>query len=179
MIFGLVGERLSGKDTIANYLVQKHGAFHVRHSHILDEILDILDIPKTRRNEIDLGMNLRTSFGDEVIAKAVQKRVRDSNAQIIVMNGIRFQHELDNARQLGARIIYVTAPEDLRYKRFTERSEKVDDAKLTQEEFQALDKEPTEINIHELGLQADELIVNIDSLDNLFGKIEEIIKKYQ
>lgn len=175
MIIGLTGEKLSGKDTVADYLVSKYGAENIRHSHLLDEILDILDLPKSRRNEIDLGMGLRKTFGEGVLGKALAKRVKESRARIVIVNGIRFVDELENARALGAKILYVTAPEETRFQRFLNRKEKADDASQTKEEFRIQEGEPTEIGISKIGEQADFKIVNDGSLFDLNVKIDSII----
>src|SRR3989344_9270058 len=89
LIIGLVGEKLAGKDEAAKYLVKKYGAFHIKFSHLLDEILDILDIPKTRRNEIDLGLGLRRVFGADVLYHSLKKRALASKENMVVINGIR------------------------------------------------------------------------------------------
>ncbi len=173
----LVGEKLSGKDTVAEYLIKKYNAEHVRHSHILDDILNILDYPISRRNEIDIGMAMRKVFGDGTLNKALSKRVRESPAKLIVINGFRFQDEMENVKTLGARTIYVTAPEDIRYQRFLGRQEKHDDAKQTLEEFRKQEQEPTEIGIPALGAQTEFRIDNTGSLEELYSKVDELITK--
>jgi dephospho-CoA kinase len=175
MILGLTGEKLSGKDTVAEFLVQKHKAAHIRHSQILDEILQNLDLPVSRRNEIDLGMGLRQVFGNGVLGRALRKRVTDTKNELIVINGIRFQDELQNARELGAKIIYITAPEDVRYQRFLKRQEKTDDATQNLDQFRLQEQEPTEIGIPSLGAQADIQIDNIGTIEQLYQKVEKIL----
>ncbi len=175
LIVGLVGERLGGKDTVAEYLTDKHQAEHIRYSHIFDDILRILDLPVSRRNEIDLGGALRAQFGTDVFTHAMRKRIKESSAPMIAMNGMRFPQEMDMARELSATIIYITGPEQLRYQRFLERQEKADDATMTLEQFQALEQEDTEIQIPTLGKQADYRIDNTGSLDELYAKVEQIL----
>jgi dephospho-CoA kinase len=175
MIIGLIGEKLSGKDTVAKYLERKYEAEHIRHSQLLDEMLEILDLPKSRRNEIDLGMGLRRTFGDGILGKALAKRVGASTAPMIVINGIRFQDEVDNARKLGAKIIYITAPEEVRYERFLARKEKTDDASGGLKEFQDQEQEPTEIGIPGLGGQADFRIDNTGTSEKLNFEIDLLV----
>jgi dephospho-CoA kinase len=177
LVLGLTGEKLGGKDTVADYLVKSHGAFHVRHSHLLDEILNILGLPVSRRNEIDLGMGLRRTFGEGVLGKAIKKRVEDSTSSLVVMNGIRFQDELENAKTVNAKIIYVTAPEAIRYERFLRRQEKADDARQTIEQFRQQEQEPTEVGIPALGAQADFKIENTGSLEELYKKVDDIVSQ--
>jgi dephospho-CoA kinase len=176
MIIGLIGERLSGKDTVAKYLEDKYKAFHIKYSYILDEILDILDQPKSRRNEIGIGMAMRSVFHEGVLNSAIKKRILNSQAKLKVINGIRFVDEYETVKALGAKFIYITAPQDLLYKRFLVRGQKADDSSLTAKEFAALENEPTEIKISQLGEKADFKIENVGSLKELYEKLVEILK---
>jgi dephospho-CoA kinase len=176
MIIGLVGEKLAGKDTIANYLVEKYGADHFRFTHILDAILEELGMPISRQNEIDLGLGLRKIFGEHVLVSALEKRVKKSRAKMIAVNGIRMD-EADIVKSWGAKIIYVTAPADVRFGRYKNRHEKADDAQMNLEQFIRQEQGPTEIRIPELGRGADFRIDNIGSLDELYKKVDDIINK--
>jgi dephospho-CoA kinase len=178
MIIGLVGEKLAGKDTIANYLVEKYGADHFRFTHILDAILEDLDMPVSRQNEINLGMGLRKVFGDHVLVEALEKRVRQSWAKLIVVNGIRMD-EADIVKSWGAKIIYVTAPIETRFERYNRRREKADDAQMDRDQFIRQEKTVTEVNIPELGAKADYKIENVGSMEELYKKVDEIVKKLQ
>lgn len=176
LIIGLVGEKLAGKDTTANYLVQKYGADHFRFTHILDAVLEDLDMPISRQNEINLGLGLRKVFGEHALVNALEKRVKKSWAKLIVVNGIRMD-EMDVVKSWGAKIIYITAPIEVRFKRYQTRREKTDDATMDFEQFAEQEKGPTEQRIPELGKKADFKIENIGSLEELYKKADEIIKK--
>src|SRR5690242_43776 len=108
MIIGLVGEKLAGKDTVAQYIVSKYGAVHFRTSDILDELLKTLSLPITRRNEIDVGKAVEDMFGSKIIGEALAKRIKTSAAPIIINNGLRQEYQFNDARAMGAKIIYVT-----------------------------------------------------------------------
>lgn len=176
LLLGVVGEQFSGKDTVADYLVAKHGAFHIRQSHILDEILHILGLPISRRNEIDLGMALRSTFGVQAVGQAVAKRLAESDKELRVVQGIRFQEEFDIVKRFGGKMIYITAPPEIRYERAMKRQEKSDDQEKTYEQFLALEQtEPTETGIPKLGQQADYTITNQGDLTELYEQIEKIL----
>nr|AIA16114.1 AAA domain protein [uncultured bacterium]AIA16345.1 AAA domain protein [uncultured bacterium] len=176
LLLGFIGEINSGKDTAAEYLVNKYGAYHIRQSHILDEILGVLGIEVSRRNEIDLGMALRSAFGADTVGKAVEKRLKQSDADIRVVQGIRFQEEFDIIQGMGAKMVYITAPSDMRYERSNKRREKSDDGQQTFTEFTATEKtEPTEVGIPMLGAQADVRICNDGDLDHLYQQLEQLI----
>ena len=175
MIIGLVGEKLAGKDTTANYLVEKHEASHFRFSHILDEILETLNLPISRKNEVDLGLGLRKIFSDHVLVNALEKRVKEAWTKLIVVNGIRMD-EMEVVRAWGAKIIYITAPLQTRLERYNNRREKADDAEMNLEEFEKQENGPTEHAIPELGKSADFRIDNTGSLEELHNKIDAILK---
>ena len=176
IIIGLVGEKLAGKDTISEYLVSKHDAAHFRFTHILDAILEDLDMPLSRKNEIDLGLALRKVFGQHVLVNALEERVKKSWANLIVVNGIRMD-ELDVVKSWGAKIIYVNAPIEVRFERYKNRREKADDAQMSLEQFIEQEKGTTELAIPSLGKQADMRIDNTGSKEDLYKKMDEIIKK--
>lgn len=176
LLLGIVGEQFSGKDTVAEYLERKYGAFHIRQSHILDEILNTLGIEISRRNEMDLGMALRKTFGTQTVGEAVRKRLDAAHEEIKVVQGIRFREEFDIFKAMGAKMLYVTAPAEIRYQRALKRNEKSDDQNQSFEEFTTREvTEPTEINIATLGGQADYRIENDGTLEQLYQKIEQLI----
>lgn len=175
-VIGILGEKFSGKDETANYLVKKYGAFHVRFSHPLDEILNSLSLPVSRRNEIDLGRGLRQVFGEHVLLNAIVERVKKSGSELVVVNGIRYD-EFAPIKDLGALMVYVTAPAELRFTRFQTRQEKADDASMDFGQFLEQEKEWTERDIPSLGQQADFKLENTGSLDELYKKIDEIISR--
>jgi dephospho-CoA kinase len=175
LIIGLVGEALSGKDTIAAYLAEKYGAVNMRYSNILDDILTILDQPLSRENESELALSLRVLFGNGVLAPALKKRAMNSGAPIVVLNGIRMQDEIADVKSYGATVVYVTAPEEIRYQRFLQRREKADDGRQTLAEFRIKQLKATETSVPSVGTQADYHINNIGSLETLHQAVDEII----
>ncbi len=176
LILGLVGEKFAGKDAAANYLAKKHQAAHFRFSHILDDILRLLDLPISRRNEIDLGLGLRQIFGRQVLGPAIIQRVKASASALVVINGIRMD-EVENVRQVGGKIIYITAPVEARFARYQQRREKTDDGSMSLQAFVEQEQEPTEVGIPELGKSADFRIENTGSLEEFYGKLEEVLSR--
>lgn len=178
LILGLIGERFAGKDAVSAYLVSRYGADHFRFSHILDDILKLLNLEISRRNEIDLGLGLRQIFGGQVLGPAIAKKVKASEKVLVVVNGIRMD-ELEVIKALGIKTIYITAPIEMRFQRYQHRREKTDDASLNFENFVKQGSEATEIMIPELGKQADFKIENTGTLEELYKKVDELITKLQ
>ena len=174
LILGLIGERFAGKDVVASYLVKQYKADHFRFSHILDDILNMLNLEISRRNEIDLGLGLRKIFGKQVLGPAIAKKVAESENRLIVINGIRMD-EVENIKALGAKFIYITAPLETRFERYKNRREKADDAVMDFENFSKQGSELTEIQIPLLGQEADFKIENTGSLEELYLSVEKIL----
>lgn len=176
LVLGILGEKFAGKDAAANYLVAKHHAAHFRFSHILDDILGLLALPVSRKNEIALGLGLRQIFGGQVLGPAIIQRVQSSDKALVVVNGLRMD-EVAALQQLGARIVYVTAPAELRFERYQQRREKTDDGSMDFAAFLEQEKGPTEVGIPALGESADFKIENTGSLEDLYGQLEGVLAK--
>lgn len=175
MIIGLIGEKLAGKDTAAEYLVRKYGAVHIRASHILDELLTTIGLPITRRNEIDIGAAMENTFGDDVIGREVLRRMRLAKGAMIVNNGLRRPFQFNGAKAMGAVIIYITAPPEVRYKRSIQRTGEAKDLGFTFEQFVKQDTEWIEADIPRLGKLADFTINNTESINDLEHQLDTII----
>lgn len=180
LIIGFVGDKLAGKDLVAKYLVEKYGARHLRYSYILDEVLGLLDEPVSRESESKLAQALRSVFNENVLGQGIVKMLRESSNPIIALDGVRYPAEVPPLKALGAHIVYITAPVELRYERYLARQEKVDDGKLSFEEFKRRDSESSnEIHIAELGATADLVIENIGTLDELYQKLDAMVTHWQ
>ena len=175
LILGVLGEKFAGKDAVANYLVEKHGADHFRFSHILDDILKLLNLPVSRGNEIALGLGLREIFGRQVLAPAIVKRVQESKKSLVVVNGLRMD-EVGEIKKVGGKIVYVTAPAELRFARYQNRHEKADDGSMDYIQFVGQEQSVTEVDIPVLGQKADFRIDNTGTLEELYQKAENILE---
>lgn len=161
LVIGLVGEKLAGKDVAGTYLEKQHQAFYIKYSRIVDEILHILNLPINRPNEIALGKGLRESFNRNVLWEGMKKRIAETEAEIVVIGSIRLQDEFDAAKKMEAKTIYITAPAEVRYARSQERQEKEGESEQNFEEFMAVEKIWTEVEIPRLGKQCDFKIENL------------------
>ncbi len=176
LIVGVLGEKFAGKDAAANYLAEKYGAAHFRFSHILDDILRLLNLPVSRGNEIALGLGLREIFGRQVLGPAIVKRVQDSKQALVVVNGLRMD-EVEEIKKIGGKIVYITAPAELRFARYQNRHEKADDGSMDYIQFVGQEQSITEVDIPALGQKADFKIENTGTLEELYQKIEDILRK--
>jgi dephospho-CoA kinase len=74
MIIGLTGYSCSGKDTIAEYIVRRHGYKHYSLSDVIRKIMKERNIEFTRENMITLGIKLRREYGNNVLAKRILEK---------------------------------------------------------------------------------------------------------
>ncbi|MCW1888568.1 MAG: AAA family ATPase [Candidatus Moranbacteria bacterium] len=179
IVVGVTGEMASGKDTVTEYLVEKYGAKKYRFSDILREILDLLFVPQTRENLTRLSILLRQGFGDDLLAKVIEKRAEDDKTHpILVIDGIRRYQDIAYFNSLdGFTLWYVDASFETRYERLTMRSQNVDDMTKSEEEFRAEHEFETEKTVPALKEHANEVINNEGMLDELHRKVDVIMAK--
>ncbi len=177
-VIGLVGLIASGKGVVKNYLIKNYNAVEFRFSSILREALDILGIEQTRDNIINLSTWSRENFGNDLLAKAMLKKIKKSDAQLIIIDGIRrmddilYIKDLDNFKMLA-----IEANSKIRYERSVNRNENLGDDKKSYQDFLNDHQKETEISIPETMEKADYNILNEESLEKYYQKIDEIMKE--
>lgn len=178
IVIGFVGQLSSGKDTVVDYVKDHYGAEVFGFSKILKEILLTLDLEQTRDNYIKVSEIVRENFGDDILSKVMAKRVNDSDAQIIAVDGVRRESDYQYLKNNpDFYLINVFASPETRYERLKRRTEKQDDKGKTWEEFLEDHKRSTEVTIEEVARQADFTIDNNGTLEDLFANIDEIMEK--
>jgi dephospho-CoA kinase len=177
-ILGLVGETGSGKDTFCQYFKKffKEPVFCFRFSDPLSEALRIFFDEIKKENQQWLGQVLRQRFGNDILAKAISKKIKNLKKGGIILNGVRYWEEYKMIKNLGGKIIYITAGPKLRWQRLKKRGEKKDDFSSFKK-FLEKERAKTEILIPKIGEKADFKIDNNSSRQAFNKKIREIMKK--
>lgn len=179
IIIGLAGKMASGKGRIGSYLVEKFEADRIRSSDPLRQVLDMYCVPQSRENLSSLSTFLRTTYGENTIAKAMGRLLTDSPKRIAIFDGMRRRIDVSHFRQFdNFYLIYVDATPKLRYERTVSRNENVGDADLTREQFDARDMLEPEQEVEQLKDYADFVVDNnVNSIEHLDKQVEEILKK--
>ncbi|KPJ57264.1 hypothetical protein AMJ49_01525 [Parcubacteria bacterium DG_74_2] len=177
-IIGLVGETGSGKDAFCRYIKKtvKKPVFCFRFSGPLSETLKIFFDEIKKEDQQWLGIVLRQRFGKDILAKAIAKKIKNIKKGIIILNGIRYWEEYKTIKNLGGKIIYITALSKTRWERLRKRKEKKDDP-VFYRKFLKLEKAKTEILIPKIGQKADFKIENNGTFTSFYKEIRMIMEK--
>lgn len=176
IIVGIVGEMASGKTTVTSYLKEKYGAVSFRFSDPLRDMLDRLYLEHSREHMQHLSTALRQVFGDDLLSKVIAHDVAHATDPLIITEGIRRPSDVTYLRELpGFHLLALRVDERVRFERIRVRSENPDDQTKTWEKFQAEGRQEAEQKIKDIAAQADDIIDNNGSMEQLFAQIERIL----
>lgn len=176
-IIGLVGETGSGKDIFCEFLKKnKKSVFIFRFSQLLTEALKVFFDEIKKEDQQWMGTTLRERFGNNILGEAIKKKIKNIKKGIIILNGIRAIEEAKMIKNLGGKIIHITADSRIRWRRIQNRGEKKDD-KISYQKFLKMEKAATEILIPKIGKKADYKIENNGSKPLFYKEVRKIIQK--
>lgn len=178
LFIGLVGTAGSGKDTAASYIKHKYGAEEFRFSYLLVKVLEIFGIEVSRENLAWLMNILKRKYGKDVLTKAMKKTIRElAKRPIIVLSGMRLPSDYEFLRSFRRNhLIFLDAPEKVRWQRVRVRGEKTDD-NVSFNEFKKLTSGENERHIRIIGKNADFDISNGSNLRHLHLEIDKVFKE--
>lgn len=176
MLIGLTGRNASGKGEVALYLQQKSFYYCSLSDVIRDEIRNRGTTP-TRELMIDVGNELRSRFGADVLAQRVLAAL-DSDKHYVI-DSIRNPTEVEALR--GARpfrLMNVEAPAAMRFERSQRRGRAGDPDTL--ERFMEIEKLEESGNAHSQNLlsveaMADLSVTNDSTLEALHHKLDTLV----
>jgi len=172
IIIGLLGETGSGKDTVAKYLKEKYDAKLMRFADPIKDTLSIYFDKLSKEDQAWLYLVFKNRFGEDILSKAMAKRVDDEKNQLIVINGVRMPSDYEFVKKYpDSQVLYITASENTRWQRVASRGEKSDD-NIAIGKFRELDREETEIHVPEIGSRADKTIHNEKDLEYLLNEVD-------
>jgi dephospho-CoA kinase len=177
IIIGLVGESGSGKDTVADYLRDHHEAKLYRFADPLREALELYLESISREDLQWLALQFKKRFGKDILAKGLRKKIEKNGCELTAVNGVRFFEDAEFIKSFpNSYVLYVTLDSKSRWQRIYSRGEKTDDA-VSYEKFLEMEKVETEIQTPQIGKNADFMIENTGTKEELFSRVDEIIEK--
>lgn len=173
---GIIAEKGAGKGLfvkIAQKLLPQYKISSIRYSDVPREILAILNKEESRENMQALSTALRRAFNDEGIFNAtVKQRLQNTDADIIILDGVRKKEEAEMVKELEGTLIYITADPKVRFDRRQKESENTDETGMSWEQFQKQELAETEISIQEIGEKmANVVIENNGTMEEFENKI--------
>lgn len=177
IILGITGEMASGKGTAADYLINKKGGVGYRFSSILRDLGKRLYLDETRENLQKMSTAVREYFGQDILCKVIHKDVEKDQSELIVIDGVRREQDVQEFSKLKEfKLVYIETDLEKRFERIKKRAENSDDKNKTFEEFQADHQREAEQEIKKLKNQADFIIDNNGSFEDLYQQINNILK---
>ena len=180
IIIGLSGQIASGKEVVKKHLESRCGGVSFKFSDILRNILDDLDVPTERDNIIKLSTFLRQTYGEDLLAKVLTKQVKEAEDDLVIVDGIRRLADIEYLKDLdNFYLIAITADLKIRYQRVLSRNENPGDAEKTWEDFLADEARETEVSISAVVNQADYILENNGTLEELKNQIDKTLTLIQ
>ncbi len=183
LIIGLVGTSGAGKSTASNYL-KKQGFYTVELSSFLKEEALKRGIQEVNKKILqDVGNDLRSKFGSDILARMALERIYKSKAEKAVVDGIRNINELlFFNKQKNFSLIGIDAEQFIRYKRIVKLRGKKWVG--TFKDFQQIETRENTLGNKNIGLrvrdclkEAKVILINNRTVDIFYMKINNMIKK--
>ena len=174
-VIGVVGPIGSGKDTVSDYIAKKYGYTIVSYRDIVREETEKAGMEPTRENLQKIGGGYREKYGDDYFAKKVMEKAK--HLEKVVLKDMRRSSDVSVPKQYFKSemiIILVEANEKTRLERMKERSRLSDPH--TMEELRKQETREKELHFTDSFSMADVKIENKGSLEDLYRKIDQIMK---
>ena len=164
----------SGKDTAADYLVEKHGFKKIVMSDFLGEELAKQGRPDTKMERSIIGKELRQKFGKGIVARKSLEKAKGKGFEKVVFAGPRSIAEIGFFKKKleSFKLIAIKAGPEKRFARKSSQDEQ------TKEKFFERDKwEKEKFEISQVIEMADHTIENNSTIDDFHRAIDEAIQK--
>ena len=179
IILGITGTNGAGKGTVVEYLVKQKNFKHFSASGLISEEIERMGLPVNRENMIVVGNELREKYGADVIVERLMGRAMGERGNIII-ESIRTLAEVKKIKENGGILLAVDADQKLRYERNEKRRSNKDGISFEQFlDFEEKESQSVDSNKQNLVIcrqEADYIVENNGSVEELHQKIEEILK---
>lgn len=184
VVIGLVGEKGGGKGTLTKLLREDAPpgvtVATMRFSDLHRETLALWHLPITRQNMQELSRILVAAYGKDVIANAMRVRIETTAAQLVVVDGVRWEDDRLLIRSFPRNLlVYVTADARVRFERIQGRGENHDDHTASFEQFMDEERALAEQSIAHIGATADVTISNEGGMEDMRAHAKRILDRAQ
>ena len=165
----LVGLARSGKDTVADYIINNYNFVKYTFSDVLKEQLEKKEITATKERMLELGDLLRQQMGMDAVAQLIDKKIIEKDNLVLV--GPRSIEEIEYFKQKfsNIKIIKVVAGKDERFERKIKKTQ-------SENEFFERDKKDLKTKGLQKALDTAELqINNFETKEELQKEIDTVM----
>jgi len=168
----------AGKSTIANGLKSKNFEI-INMGDAVREEAKKRNLEPTGENLGKLMLDLRKNNGPGAVAELITDKIKNSESDVIVIDGIRSNEEIQVLRKNGTvKLLSIHASSDTRYNFLTDRG-RSDDPR-SRDNFNERDSREIGVGISKSIVLADESISNNNlTIDELIETANKIIKGWQ
>jgi hypothetical protein len=162
---GLISKNRRGKDSVGELVIELAAPRTVqviRFSDSLNRILEgDLGLGRDRTLQQGLSTGVRREYGQDVLSKRVYQDALESEADIVIINGVRRPADVELLRSLpNFKLVRVTASPDLAYEWMKRANDREGDAEKSFEQFLEEDSREPEKLIDQTAESADATIAN-------------------
>jgi dephospho-CoA kinase len=181
MIIGLTGKYASGKSEVARYLVDKKGFEYRSFSGLMEDDLQIKNIPATRENLITISNEMRETKGNQYWAERLLSTMTPNKNYVV--ESIRNPGEVEALRaRPDFKLVIVDAPQKIRYDWMLHRGRVADNMQpFTRfQELEALESKGEKASSQHIDACiaiADARLDNTGTLPELFVNVETLLAK--
>lgn len=177
-LIAITGKPGCGKETVGKIIAELNAGkkiVTIRFSDLLTDILNLLDLPRTRYNLQHTAIFLNDGFGKGTITRGMEKRILNTEADIIILDGARWDSDLEMIKRLpNNTLIYVETDSKIRFERMKARKEKSGEEMMSWEEFEKSEQVKTETYLEEIKKSADFAVENNGTVEDLGRRIREL-----
>jgi dephospho-CoA kinase len=180
-IIGITGTLGAGKGTVVEYLSEKKGFQHYSVREFLLREIVRRGMAENRDSMVIVANELRKQHGPSFVTDQLYREAARIGLNCII-ESIRTPGEIDSLRSKGGFYLFaVDADPKVRYERIVQRSSETDhisfDTFIANENREMAGKDPFVQNLRECIRQADYLLNNDGTREELFLQVEDIFKQ--
>ena len=180
MIIGITGSFGAGKGAVVDYLVREKGfADYSARNFIVQEIKH-RDLPVNRDTMAEVGNDLRLVHGSTYIIESLYNEAKKRGGDAVV-ESLRAVAEVRLIKKLGGIVLGINAAPEVRYERAVARGSETDKVSfaewLQQEVRESNPTDPTKQDIFGALAEADVVIENNGTLEELYEKVDEMLQE--
>ena len=181
VLIGLSGSFASGKDAIAELLVERAGYTHASSSVAVRAAATQGGVDGDRALLRPFANEMRVKHGAEYFTKLAYEQALSSEAKKIVISGLRATSEAAFIKQYNGFVVFVDAPIELRFERTKQRNRDIHESQSFEVFKQNELKESystsgkNEQNIYSIRKNADIELINDCSFDELWRRLELLL----